>query len=141
MDKELIAFMISKKIEALKAIVSYYDNGFYPELRELTGSDQYTHRDRAQKKLDDFLVDVNDCRVSGHTSYLKFTDTERANYLRVYAIEQRELADTWADSNVFIKWRSLRRCITALNMLKEMLPDLGIYSNHWLASRNIIKLN
>jgi len=141
MNKELINFAISNKIAQLKNRVSYYENGYYPELKECTGFSQYEHLEIAKSKLAEFIVDVSDYRKTLNVQYLGFSKTETANYLRLYAIEQREQANDFKDSNVYIKVRSLRNCINALNELKTLIPELNIYSNHWLSLRKPISLN
>lgn len=140
MKKELISFCIAKKLEALRAKIHYYQTAFLPEIRDYTGSSQSEHLERAKKALEEFKIAINDYKESGQESYLNLSENEKANYIRVYAIEQREQARNWADSNIFIKWRSLRNAVIATNELKGMLPQLNIYSNHWLCSRTKISL-
>lgn len=140
MDSEIINFAIGKKLEQLNHLVSHYENSYLPELKSATGMSQSEHLKIAKENLNEFKVSVNDYRKSDHSQYLGITGNELLNLVRLYAIEQRELADEWADSNIFIKWRALRRCVFAIKLLVKMKPELEVYSNHWLSSRVKIKL-
>jgi len=138
-SKEIVNFAIQKKLEHLAFNVNYYKTAFLPDIYEHSGRSQAEHLESAKERLEAFKLDVQDYRKSEHFQYLELTERDMANYIRMYAIEQREQAQDYSE-NHFIKWRCLRNCVAALNKLKEMLPELSIYSNHWLAGRNQITL-
>jgi hypothetical protein len=138
MEAEIKAYIIARKIESLRACVNYYKNGFYPELEGCTGSSQAQHLERAENKLKAFLVDVNDYKHHQKFEVLPITDTEKLNYIRLFAIEKREQATDY--DNIWIKMRSLRLCVKALQLLKSIEPKLEIYSNHWLSLRTKINI-
>jgi hypothetical protein len=140
MNSELINFCIQKKMENQQMVIRYYRDGYFPELRECTGSSQEEYIERAERAVDDFRICVLDYRKTGHFQYLKFTKSELLNYIRLYAIEQRELAEQWTGANVYIEMRALRTCVTAVKTLKELEPKLRIYSNSWIAKRTKIHL-
>lgn len=139
MNKDLISFSISQKLKGLINKVKHYEQSYLPELREYTGFTQHEHLDMAKEELERFRVGVNDYNLTGNELFLDFTPTEKANYIRLYAIEQREMAADYS-SNPYIKVRALRRCVFALTELKRLVPELDVYSNHWLASRKIINI-
>ena len=118
------------KVQELIATVRHYENGYFPELKEHTGFTQAERLEVAKKALRDFDRET-----------WQPTKQEKANYLRGIAIEAREEADAFRDSNVYVKWDALRRCIHCIKELKKLYPELEIYSNHWLSLRKPIKLN
>ena len=121
---------IAFKIQELKQVVDYYQNGYFPELKDYTGLSQAEHLEMAKKALRDFDRET-----------WQPTKQEKANYLRRIAIEARREADAFVDSNIFIKWRRLRVCVYCIQELRKLYPELDIYSNHWLSLAKPIKLN
>jgi len=140
MDKDIINFIITEKMGHLNRIVSHYKDSYLPDIYEYTGGNQQQHLESAKENLQRFKVNVNDFRETENFILLGITKTEQANYLRLYAIEQREQAEDWKGCNVFIYIRSLRNCIKAIQLLKGLYPELEIYSNKFLSSRNKINL-
>ncbi|HBH23969.1 MAG TPA: hypothetical protein DDY13_11165 [Cytophagales bacterium] len=139
-EKEIQSFIISRKIQGLKAVVSYYKDARLPEHKEIHGYSQAEALNRAEEKLESFLIDVRNYQEHKRFELLEISKQEKANYIRSYAIDQRQKADDFRD-NHYIKFASLRRCIKAIQQLKGMYPELGIYSNHWLSLHKRISLN
>jgi len=116
------------KVQELMQTVRYYENGYFPELKEHRGFSQAELLEMAKKSLRDF-----------DSESWQPTKQEKANYLRRIAIEAREEADTCSD--VGIKWGALRTCIRCIQELRQLYPELNIYTNHWLSLAKPIKLN
>tara|TARA_R110000772_G_scaffold46279_5_gene105700 strand:+ start:1915 stop:2313 length:399 start_codon:yes stop_codon:yes gene_type:complete len=110
-------------------VVEYWENKHDPELKHNTGRSTYERAEEAREKLKnmetDLLPDV--------------TKEFFANYLRKEAIEARRTANDFP-GNPWIKWGQLRRVIELLKDLKTLIPDLEIYSNHWLSLPKKISL-
>jgi hypothetical protein len=139
MNKEIQSYIIAKVLEAKAETVTYYKNGYFPELYEYTGTDQSGHLQRAKDSLEQFKTDLLHYRENGRFDLLDISKTERANYIRLYAIEQREIAEDFSE-NPYIKIQSLKRCINACKLLIEFYPVLSQYSFRFLASRQKISL-
>lgn len=118
------------KVEELRQKVRYYQNGNFPELKEHTGCTQAELLEMAEKALRNFD------RESWQP-----TKQEKANYLRRIAIETREDADAFKDSDACAKWGALRVCVYCIQELRKLYPELNIYTNHWLSLAKPIKLN
>jgi hypothetical protein len=138
MKTEIKVFCVAEKIATLKNRVSYYQNNYLPEIESYTGSNQFQHLDRAKKDLDDFLDSYKWNKLDA--TFEALTLNEKANFIRLYAIKAREQADNFKDSNLWIKWRELRACVAACNELRGLIPQLKLYSNHWLSIRKPIAL-
>ena len=139
-DKEIQFFIIGAKLKSLNEIVNYYKNAYLPDIYEYTGNTQQKHYERALQKLNDFHRNVKDFGNHGRFDLLEIGEAEMLNYIRLFAIQKREQADDFKH-NPLIKIPSLKKCIEALNLLKQLKPQLEIYSNHWLSTRNAISLN
>ena len=126
LKNRFIAFKIQELIQAVR----HYQNGYFPELKDYTGLSQAEHLEIAEKALREFDRET-----------WQPTKQEKANYLRAIAIETREEAGAFRDSNIFIKWDALRRCVHCIQELRKLYPELNIYTNHWLSLRKPIKLH
>jgi hypothetical protein len=138
--KEIQFFIIGSKLKSLNKVVEYYKNSFLPDIYDYSGRSQQQHYESALKKLNEFHRDVKDFKKHGRFDLLKIGETEMLNYVRLFAIQKREQADDFK-YNPLIKIPNLKKCIKALNLLKQLKPQLEIYSNHWLSTRNEILLN
>lgn len=139
MNKEIQVYIISKVLEAKDNVVTYYKEGYFPELYEYTGTDQNGHLQRAIDALEQFKIDVRDYNQNGRFDLLNISKQEQANYIRLYAIEQREMAHDFS-GNPYIKIPSLKRCVNACRLLIDFYPVLEQYSYRFLASRKEISL-
>jgi hypothetical protein len=137
--KEIQFFIIGSKLKSLNKVVEYYKNSFLPDIYDYSGRSQQQHYESALKKLNEFHRDVKDFKKHGRFDLLKIGETEMLNYVRLFAIQKREQADDFK-YNPLIKIPNLKKCIKALNILKQLKPQLEIYSNHWLSTRNEILL-
>jgi hypothetical protein len=137
--KEIQFFIIGSKLQSLNKVVEYYKNSFLPDIYDYSGRSQQQHYESALKKLNEFHRDVKDFKKHGRFDLLKIEKTEMLNYVRLFAIQKREQADDFK-YNPLIKIPNLKKCIKALNLLKQLKPQLEIYSNHWLSTRNEILL-
>ena len=137
--KEIQFFIIGSKLQSLNKVVEYYKNSFLPDIYDYSGRSQQQHYESALKKLNEFHRDVKDFKKHGRFDLLKIGETEMLNYVRLFAIQKREQADDFK-YNPLIKIPNLKKCIKALNLLKQLKPQLEIYSNHWLSTRNEILL-
>lgn len=138
--KEIQFFIIGSKLKSLNKVVEYYKNSFLPDIYDYSGRSQQQHYESALKKLNEFHRDVKDFKKHGRFDLLKIGENEMLNYVRLFAIQKREQADDFK-YNPLIKIPNLKKCIKALNLLKQLKPQLEIYSNHWLSTRNEILLN
>lgn len=138
MSNRLVNDIITKHLQALKSIVEYYESkrSYIDEYYEGC-SQQYL--DRADRDLREFKSSINHYRERGNFDSLGLKKHQIANYIRAYAADLREEANAFPN-NVYIKWGWCREIIAALKVLKEVYPELEIYSNHWLASRNCITI-
>ena len=132
-------FIIQKKTEALRAVVTYYETNHLPDLIETTGRSQAERLNSAREDVNSFKVDVNDYRHHKRFDLLDISKSEMSNYIRLYAIEARETANNFP-SNPLIKWMFYRQAIDAIHELKSLLPELEVYSNNFLSSRVKISL-
>jgi hypothetical protein len=137
--KEIQFFIIGSKLKSLNKVVEYYKNSFLPDIYDYSGRSQQQHYESALKKLNEFERDVKDFKKHGRFDLLKIGETEMLNYVRLFAIQKREQADDFK-YNPLVKIPNLKKCIKALNLLKQLKPQLEIYSNHWLSTRNEILL-
>jgi hypothetical protein len=137
--KEIQFFIIDSKLKSLNKVVEYYESSFLPDIYDYSGRSQQQHYESALKKLNEFHRDVKDFKKHGRFDLLKIGETEMLNCVRLFAIQKREQADDFK-CNPLIKIPNLKKCIKALNLLKQLKPQLEIYSNHWLSTRNEILL-
>lgn len=138
MSEILISTIIAAHLRALKSIVEYYESkSSYVD--EYHGGRSQQYIDGAKRDLREFQTDIKWYKEHGDFDLLKIKKHQIANYIREYATDLREEANAFPN-NIYIKWGWRRRIIEALQVLKEMYPELEIYSNHWLASRNGITL-
>jgi hypothetical protein len=114
--------------ESLVAAISYYKNGYFPEMREYSGINQYQYVERLEEKLEELDYNYKIKLYSPSLSIL-------ANAIRIEAQRCYEIADT---SQIKIYW--LRKVIVLLKDLKTLVPELEVYSNMWLAKRTNITL-
>jgi hypothetical protein len=138
-NKEIENFIIRQKVAALTDLINFYKTAFLPGMYDYSGITQPQALIRAEENKKAFLLDIKDYSKTGRFDLLEISESEILNYIRLYAVEQREKAQDF-NLNPYIKIPSLKNCIIACKKLIELKPELNIYSLHWLSSRNIIKL-
>ena len=136
MNKSFQNQIISKHINSLRLAVDYWNNLHDPEHKHNHGFSTQERAVMAQEELDSFLDD---------TKYLSFdklpiSKSDRANYLRAYAIECYDMANDY-NENPFIVMRRLRDCVEIRQELIKLYPELEIYSNRGICTRVAITVN
>lgn len=121
-----LAYNLEK--QSLVAAISYYKNGYFPEMQESGGFNQYQYVERLEKKLETLDYDYKNKLYKPSLHVL-------ANAIRIEAQRYYEIAE---DSSNSIYW--LRKVLNHLRDLKNLVPELAIYSNRWLARRTNITL-
>ena len=139
MTTELKNNIISYKMQSLQREVDYYMNTFIPDSKEHTGWTQSQLLQQAKEKVERFKIDLIHYREHKRFDLLDIKDYEQLNFIRLYAVEQRDLASDFKD-NPYIKVKALRNCVKAIKEMIKIEPRLEVFSNHWLASRNEIKI-
>ena len=135
MNKTLQSQVISRHIQTLNAKVRYYENLYDPESKHNHGFSTQEYAERARKELEDFKDSVK---------YLSFdkldiSRSNKANYLRAYAIECYDMARDFSE-NAYLVMRRLRECVEIRQELIKMYPELEIYSNRGICTRVAITI-
>lgn len=131
MTNEIKSSIISSKMQAMQNYLHYLKNSYLPELKE-QGTSQQSEIEKEKNRIEKFKIDIQHYNKHKRFNLLDISKHEQANYIRMYAIEQRQKARDFSQ-NTFIVVSSLRKCIAAIQILKTMYPQLEIYSNHWLS--------
>lgn len=136
---EQINYLIYLKLKELNRTVEYYKTAFLPELYNYTGFTQKDHLRMSIEKLDEFKINVQDYRISGHFQYLGLTKHEILNGLRFYAIDEKRKAEDFSE-NVYIKIPALRNAVKTAQILIKYIPEISIFSLSYICSTGKIRL-
>jgi hypothetical protein len=111
-----------------------------PELSEYTGRSQWQHLSDVKKESEKFDLAVREFYKTGYFRSLDFSKFEIANYLRTMAIDYRQKAEDFPQ-NPYIKIPSLKKAVRCCLLLQRIIPELKIYSKHWLTLPKVIQIN
>ena len=136
MRQALQSRVISSHIQSLRCEVTYYENLHDPELKHNTGFSASERAEFARKELKDFIDSVK------YMSFdkLEISKSEKANYLRAYAIECYDMACDFKD-NPYLVMRRLRECVEIRQELIKLYPQLETFSNRGICTRVTIRIN
>lgn len=136
LTKEIESYIIASRIKDLKMKISYLESQPYYYFIEYVSKEDRIEYEK--NKLDSFIYSYNDYKKHGRFDLIEIDKHTMLNYIRMYAIEQRRIAIDFCE-NPYLKIKSLRNAVMAAKILIQEIPELSIYSLHWICSN--VKIN